>query len=469
MSTLPFEPMHLDEEDLMYELRLRNKLIDNGTSRNMTKLLRECLFKELKGLEKAPPFVNDVANECELIHDKFNGWELDISVAQSVRNLREDEINVFISKFNHLLYRLGRFASLTKLDIKAKLEIGKLTDRILKSVKRISEIGESSKRMVGLACAIVTTSDAILPSNLFYSPSNKPRYGAGDSLAQLPGKPVVVSVSTPCVPSATTSVETPIITDPGVISSSTGAISKHTVCALSNTENTYTYQNAISSTGLGRGRGTNIESSGLWANNKIRPMGGQNPRLNYDKPPQNLNNYPEFYPPIENYKINAHSSSNYAPINMNLPEGSCNANRFTNTREVYAPRPSYNSNMNMAANANFNFNQMNQQLPAVRQLPINNPPPQPRLLFNPVQQNQYFYQEPIPNNPEVRPWTNRNPVSGWNLFFSGDPGSRSFYDFISRIQLLAKAELVSPAMLRQSAYYLFSGSAMTWFRAFERN
>lgn len=54
MCSLPFEPMHLDEEDLVYELRLRNIIVDNINNRNLTKLLRECLFKELKGLQNAP-------------------------------------------------------------------------------------------------------------------------------------------------------------------------------------------------------------------------------------------------------------------------------------------------------------------------------------------------------------------------------------------------------------------------------
>lgn len=60
----------------------------------------------------------------------------------------------------------------------------------------------------------------------------------------------------------------------------------------------------------------------------------------------------------------------------------------------------------------------------------------------------------------------RNPVAEWNITFSGENNETSLNDFLSRVELLARAEKVSDDDLLSSAVYLFTGSASIWFRAF---
>lgn len=60
----------------------------------------------------------------------------------------------------------------------------------------------------------------------------------------------------------------------------------------------------------------------------------------------------------------------------------------------------------------------------------------------------------------------RNPVAEWNVTFSGDSKEVSLNDFLSQVDLLARAERVTEAELLLSAVYLFKGSAYTWYRAF---
>lgn len=507
MESLPFEPTHLDVEDLAYELKIRNIIIENGTRRTLTKALRECLYKELKGLIKAPTFVSDVNKECEVIHEKADNLELDLSISESVRVLSKEEIKTFISKFKHLLYRLDRF-SLISLNSNSKYEIGKLTERILKDITRLNKnefsniaIVEDSRDDEGLACAI-TTSDSIRAADYFglhSSQDNIPRSGAEETLAQAPFTVVsttnTILISTPGWSLAPTATNTPSVPVSEPIPIATGAIRKNSVCAI-NTENTYSCQNPIASVGKGRGRGGAIVDASTSSNYQFRnsvqntrysntASGFNNNYVPLNKPVTNFNhfaNVKEVYPPISNYRLPLPSGPNYAPINMHLPGANLNVNQFTNPAEVCPPRPNYNSNMyagqtnasasNFAQNNQPNFNRIFQDPIPARQLPFHNhtqpliQQQQQQTILNPAEPYQYF-QEPNQNNQEFRHWNNRNPVAGWNLFFSGDPGTRSLYDFLSRIQMLARAEQVSPVMLRQSAYYLFSGSAMTWFRAFE--
>lgn len=58
------------------------------------------------------------------------------------------------------------------------------------------------------------------------------------------------------------------------------------------------------------------------------------------------------------------------------------------------------------------------------------------------------------------------PVSQWNLKFSGDGGdTMSLSEFIDRVRFHSKARNVSAEELLYSAYDLFTGSALIWYRA----
>lgn len=82
--------------------------------------------------------------------------------------------------------------------------------------------------------------------------------------------------------------------------------------------------------------------------------------------------------------------------------------------------------------------------------------------------NRFSYQNINPRNQtnQTNFRNRRNPVSEWNISFSGDSREISLNDFLSQVSLLARAERLSDDDLLTSAVYLFKGSAYTWYRAF---
>lgn len=60
----------------------------------------------------------------------------------------------------------------------------------------------------------------------------------------------------------------------------------------------------------------------------------------------------------------------------------------------------------------------------------------------------------------------RSPVASWNLVFAGNSSGKSLNDFLSQVQMYARADGVSNAELLRSAVYLFTGPALTWYRAY---
>jgi hypothetical protein len=67
---------------------------------------------------------------------------------------------------------------------------------------------------------------------------------------------------------------------------------------------------------------------------------------------------------------------------------------------------------------------------------------------------------------EDRSYHKTLPVSKWGLTFSGEGRTGNLQDFLTRVNVLAKAERCSPEELRRSAYHLFSGPAKEWYVAF---
>lgn len=65
-----------------------------------------------------------------------------------------------------------------------------------------------------------------------------------------------------------------------------------------------------------------------------------------------------------------------------------------------------------------------------------------------------------------RPQPKTIPVSQWNLKFSGDGGdTMSLSEFLDRVRFYSQARHVSTEELMHSAYDLFTGSALIWYRA----
>lgn len=84
--------------------------------------------------------------------------------------------------------------------------------------------------------------------------------------------------------------------------------------------------------------------------------------------------------------------------------------------------------------------------PIIPQQPIN--PPQPNI----AQQYRPNYRNPIPN---------------WHLVYSGDGKGLSVNDFLKQVVFMARADRVGERDLLESAIHLFSGSARSWYMAFE--
>lgn len=61
----------------------------------------------------------------------------------------------------------------------------------------------------------------------------------------------------------------------------------------------------------------------------------------------------------------------------------------------------------------------------------------------------------------------RNPISFWNLVFSGDGKGVNVNQFLRQVELTARADRVSNVDLLESAIHLFVGPARNWYIAFE--
>lgn len=61
----------------------------------------------------------------------------------------------------------------------------------------------------------------------------------------------------------------------------------------------------------------------------------------------------------------------------------------------------------------------------------------------------------------------RNPISSWNLVFSGDGKGVNVNQFLRQVELTARADRVSTDDLLESAIHLFVGPARNWYIAFE--
>lgn len=441
---IEFEPTHLTEDELNYELAIRN-IKNKGNVRILTKTLRESLIKESKGIFVKPKHCEDASTEVTYISIKLD--ELDITML-GLEELPNNKmvIDALISRFVHVKLRLERILVPRSSDYFE--EIKSLSKRIKHNLGILEKLKTSK----------ITSKINLITTNLDNTILG-PRSGAGDVMAQ----------SSQLLASGETASGTQAIVSPAPIVTATimppstsslvtehrnlGAYPKSTNYLNSAVDSTLHYTSpSASDRDYVAGRGRGFRSAG---SNESRPV--FNDKLYYTNSAVATN-----VPPYQAKQLNNPSSSlsfdpspNYSnPVQYNKTQAppSFNQPPYNTTRSV--PTSNYN-------NLNYNAppNSRNDQYVYYNQQPLNNytqpPPYQPNL-------NQC-------NEEMERPVYQRNPISGWNLFFSGDPNSRSLYDFLSRIEMLARAENISENMLRRSAYYLFTGSAMTWYRAFEHN
>lgn len=108
----------------------------------------------------------------------------------------------------------------------------------------------------------------------------------------------------------------------------------------------------------------------------------------------------------------------------------------------------------------------------------------PHYEINPNEGNRYLPREPMyePRGPMYHPQQNipqqpihaqqprssyRNPIPNWHLVYSGDGRGLSVNDFLKQVVFMARADRVGEQDLLESAIHLFSGSARSWYMAFE--
>lgn len=93
---------------------------------------------------------------------------------------------------------------------------------------------------------------------------------------------------------------------------------------------------------------------------------------------------------------------------------------------------------------------------------------QPSISPQPIYEYQPQYNVPYQPNYAVQQRSNyRNPIPNWHLVYSGDGRGLSVNDFLKQVVFMARADRVREQDLLESAIHLFSGSARSWYMAFE--
>lgn len=447
---IAFEPSHLTEEELRYELKIRN-IVPVGNLRSLTKKLREYLIKENKGIFMKPVYTEDVSSEVSHINLHLEELDISMMVLENVPNNKEI-IQALISRFVHIDSRLQRIAASNNPNMVKEVE--KLNIKIKNNLKHLEglKMGKSKSQADTLGSELEKI-------------DRGPKSGASDvmadsylNLASGIQAPIHSTIPVSFTFSTTSSV--------GFESGNriVGAIPKTSIYTSPPCTNIISSQRPISSAvefTAGRGRG----SCDRQINRSLpRPPFNDYYQNHTYIPPVSSNSY------LHSVSVNNENSS----FNYNPPYSNSN---FIRQPSFYQTQPQVFSSVSQyyptVTSSNYsNINLITQ--PNTMTVPINvNHPPIRNLIRQPeVHQNQFLnHMVGGVDEQEMlqRPFYNRNPVSGWNLFFSGEPNSRSLYDFLSRIEMLARAEHISEEVLRRSAYYLFTGAAMTWYRAFEQN
>lgn len=452
-----FEPTHLTEEELNYELKLRN-ISPTSNTRNNTKKLRECLIKESKGIYVKPKFTEDASSEVTQIKLKLEELDLSMMGLEELPHHKEI-IEPLISRFLHTLLRLQRIPDSKNAIMTA--DVNRLDSRITKSLSHLEKL------KTGKHTSQVNTITEQLNNTVL-----GPRSGASDVMAL--NYELASNVTAP--PQILVPVPNPILASsvvPETGNRSLGAYPKTSVYSSPDVTQTVNTRSPIFSTRecvMGRGRGSNPVSREI---NRSIPRQPFNDKLYYPNH--------SYVPPVTSSVQFSSSSVNNPNSLMNFAPSPISYSNFdypppyynqTQPQSIYNPPPPISSSVSIPSSNNNNFiTQQNiMSVPfSNNQQSVNNYIQRPLIPRQPIPLNPV---NPVigPEQPEMlqRPFYNRNPVSGWNLFFSGEPNSRSLYDFLSRVEMLARAEHISEESLRRSAYYLFTGAAMTWYRAFEQ-
>lgn len=152
---------------------------------------------------------------------------------------------------------------------------------------------------------------------------------------------------------------------------------------------------------------------------------------------------------------------------------------------IFSKQPVVNSNLSAHSNYNQFFpveNRLNNYPEVPRQVPniyenYNHffPEAYQRNHYPEVPRQMQQFQEPgldvqdpeqLMNRPQGARCRYRSPVASWNLVFSGNSSGKSLNDFLSQVQMYARADGVSNLELLRAAVYLFTGPALTWYRAY---
>lgn len=182
------------------------------------------------------------------------------------------------------------------------------------------------------------------------------------------------------------------------------------------------------------------------------------------------------------------------PINQN--QGYPGQHQSGAVRPTYVPKtnPNYYDSIfskHPVANQNLNIHpNYNQFFPVDNRM--NDYPEIPSQVANAYQNYNQFFPEPnqpnnYPEDPRQQPFQEpqggnqavdqmnrprsascryRSPVASWNLVFSGNSSGKSLNDFLSQVQMYARADGVNNDELLRAAVYLFVGPALTWYRAY---
>lgn len=131
-------PCHLNQEEVEYELKIRN-IYNTGSSRSKTAMLNNILSSEMRGVSVAPVQSGnyfDSANEiivCKSIYD---------NISKSKVNGRNgpEALNICMSRLKHLLSRLERIEPQSEME---QNEIVKLISRTNDCVESFSNISDN--------------------------------------------------------------------------------------------------------------------------------------------------------------------------------------------------------------------------------------------------------------------------------------------------------------------------------------
>lgn len=163
--------------------------------------------------------------------------------------------------------------------------------------------------------------------------------------------------------------------------------------------------------------------------------------------------------------INNSNPGYYEGIFSKQPVANSNVNTYRDYNQFFPIGNQVNNNSGVPRPVQNNYQNYNQFFPEVQA--HNNYVEVPRQVQQFQEPQLVDQQDPDHvNRPPGASLRYRSPVASWNLVFSGNSSGKSLNDFLSQVQMYARADGVSNVELLRSAVYLFTGPALTWYRAY---